>query len=388
MDLKSNCQLALKNLFHNKVRSFLTMIGIIVGVASVITIVSIMDAAKTDLLNGFDEFYTTQLTLDLYDDPESNIPIDELRKFVNDNTNIISSFSPVFTLSDITISINGNKDETNIAGVNEHYATIGCRPISDGKAISYFDCENTNNVCLIGSYLNQKYYSDTSAVNKQIVANGKVYTIVGILAEVDGGQKWSEDNMIIAPYTNIAKKDNPESRYIFSAMDKSTIIQAKYSLQNLLQKYYSDTSVFNIEAMIDEINFAMSSINMLSRVLVGVAAISLFVGGIGIMNIMLISVSERVNEIGIRMAVGASEDNILKQFIIEAAAVSGFGGCLGVIIGCIISLIVTQIMSLELHISMLSIIISIGTSICTGILFGYIPARKASKMLPIDTLRQ
>lgn len=389
MEFKSVCLLSIRNLWSSKIRSVLTMIGIIVGIAAVIAIVSAMQAMKYDIVQEFDKLGTTRLTITLNDNmSKDNIDIYEINEYVKQNADVISCASPFWTLDSETALYNGNELSASIVLTDTNYTKITNRKIVDGRFLCYLDIVRQENVCVIGSYIADNMFENNSPIGEQIKINNSLYTIIGILNEISEGEKWSDDDIIIIPYTaHTAHYYDISKNYILSAISTEAVKIAMNRLSALLYEYYKDNNMFFISSMQDEIEMQSSILATLSAVLVGVAAISLFVGGIGIMNIMLVSVSERTQEIGIRMAIGASPKDILIQFVIEAATISLTGGFLGVLIGVFTTIILLKILELKFTISILAIVISIAMSVVIGILFGFLPARKASQLLPINALK-
>lgn len=266
--------------------------------------------------------------------------------------------------------------------------------VASGRGLQYMDVAKRNNVCVIGSYIAAEFYGD-AALGKTIKTGGNELTIVGVQAEQAKSEKGDEDDAIYLPYTTAARLTSTGNirSYVITVVSEAHAAESKSIVENALFKVFDDEDAYNVMSMTQILDMMSNMINVIIVVLTVIAGISLLVGGIGIMNIMLVSVTERTREIGIRKALGAKERVIMTQFVIEAATTSAIGGLLGILVGYGISSLatffVTNLMNTNLPVtpSIRSVIVAFGVSAAIGILFGYLPAKKAASLNPIDALR-
>ncbi len=232
-------------------------------------------------------------------------------------------------------------------------------------------------------------------ITDELSYSGTPYTVVGVLSEIsDSTDESGSDNLVLIPYTNAAKMSfmGSISSYTFNAADEDSVTAAKAAIESALYEFYQDDSAYTVVAMSEMLDTMNQMIDILVTVLAGIAAISLVVGGVGIMNIMLVSVSERTREIGIRKSLGARQRDILFQFVIEAGVTSAIGGILGILFGYLLSAAATAVIATAMQVDMTvaptagSILMAFGISVAIGVVFGYLPARKAARLNPIDAL--
>ena len=261
--------------------------------------------------------------------------------------------------------------------------------MSSGRYIEYIDVSRLNKICVVGSYIVTKFFPGANPIGQTIKINGNAFKIVGVAEVAEDSTASSNDDKIYIPYTmamRISGKGTIGS-YSFSAVNKDTIDQAMAAINKLMLSVFGNENayrVFNQASMIASVNSLTST---LSLVLVGIAAISLVVGGIGIMNIMLVSVIERTKEIGIRKSLGAKRKDIMRQFVIEAATTSSVGGIIGIIVGIGVAYLAGGLIGLTVAPSFMAVFIAFSVSVLIGIIFGYWPASKAANMNPIDALK-
>ncbi len=391
MNIKQAFSLAIKSLMSSKMRSFLTMLGIIIGVAAVIIIVSIVNGMTQDVLDEFESMGATTITVSVRGrGGNRSVSIDDMQNLVDDNPEYLESMTPNITVPGVTAK-NGteNVDVSTCTGVNEYYTHIKGLNVEYGRNIEYMDSKSRLRNCVIGTYIaNELYGSSKSALGQGIKINGQLYTVVGVLEEKDDSSEASSDDIILVPYTLASRLSSgfTMGSYIFNAASKDVSDKAQDLIDNYLLGIFSNSnaySVSNMASMIDSINDMTKT---MSLVLAGVAGVSLLVGGIGIMNIMLVSVTERTREIGIRKSLGATPWDIMSQFVVEAITTSCLGGLLGILLGIGGSYAAT-LFDMTAVISIPAIIISFSVSAIIGIAFGYFPAKKASRLNPIDALR-
>ena len=380
-------KLALKSLAGNKMRAFLTMLGIIIGVAAVIILVSLMQGLTGEVTSLFSELGTEVLTVSVQSRGATRTLDDEdFYEFYEENKTLFKAISPNVTVSG-TVKQGNTEYTSTVKGVSEEYMVIEDYKLSSGRFISYADIEYHQKVCVIGSYLDETVYNG-NAVGDTIKVGGNKLTIVGVLKEIEDSTEGSADDAIFLPYTTACKIGNTQiSNYSFCVADTNNIGYAETVIDNYLYNIFESDdyyTIINMQALIDQMEEMIGTMTM---VLVGIAGISLLVGGIGIMNIMLVSVTERTREIGIRKSLGARRRDIMRQFVIEAGTTSAMGGIVGIILGIIFAGVLGDAIGINATPTLFAVGLSAGVSIFIGILFGYLPASKAAKLNPIEALR-
>lgn len=387
MGFYQSFKLALKSLAGNKMRAFLTMLGIIIGVAAVIILVSLMQGLTGEVTSLFSNLGTDVLTVTVQSRGATRQVDDEdFYEFLDENRSLFRSFSPNVTVIG-TVKHNNTEYSSSVTGVSEEYMDIKDYELSDGRFISYADLENYQKVCVVGSYLNREVYGG-AAVGDTIKVGGNKLLIIGVLDEIDDSSEGSSDDLILLPYTTACKIGKTGiGSYSFRVSDVDRVNDCQSAIDNYLYGVYGSDDYYNIinmEALIDQMEEMM---DIMTMVLAGIAGISLLVGGIGIMNIMLVSVTERTREIGIRKSLGARRRDIMRQFVIEAGTTSAVGGVIGIGLGTVASIVLGDLIGINATPTVFAVALSAGVSVFIGILFGYLPASKASKLNPIDALR-
>lgn len=388
MNLQQSFRLALKSLAASKMRSFLTMLGIIIGVAAVIIIVSLMSSLTNYVIATFEDMGANLITVNISGrGGNRSVDPEEMQTLAEENADAIGYISPTLTVN-ATAKVGNNNVSVSAQGVNEYYDEIKQLNVQVGRHLAYVDIEERCRSCVIGTYLVKELFDGANPLGEDITINGYTFTVIGILEEKGDSTMQSADNTVLIPYT-VAKKMGRGNitSYSVSAKTKDTIDAAKAVLEKFLLEKFSSDDYFTLidqAAIIDELN---KLIGMMTTMLVGIAAVSLLVGGIGVMNIMLVSVTERTREIGIRKSLGATPWDILGQFLVEACVTSGIGGILGILLGAGGGSAVAKLIGIPFTLSIVSIIVAFSVSAAIGIGFGYFPAKKASKLNPIDALR-
>lgn len=391
MNLKQAFSLALKSLSGSKMRAILTMLGIIIGVAAVIIIVSLVNGVTSDLIEQFEQMGATTINVSVMGrGGNRSVSIDDMQDLVNDNPGLLKSMTPSITISGATAK-NGssNVNPSTLAGVNENYTSIKGLELLYGRSLQYADSEYRLRNCVIGTYIAQELFGTKSALGETLKINGINFAVVGVLDETGDSKEASADDIILVPYTMAQKITSGFSRgtYIFNAASKEVSSEAQTLIEEYLFKVFSSSNAYRVSNMSEMIDTINEMTGTMSLMLACIAGVSLLVGGIGIMNIMLVSVTERTREIGIRKSLGATPWDIMSQFVVEAITVSCLGGVIGIVLGIVGSYAIGGIMDMKVAISIGAIVISFTVSALIGIAFGYFPAKKASRLNPIDALR-
>lgn len=386
-------KLAIKALLANKVRSLLTMLGIIIGVAAVIILVSIVSGYMGQIIESFEEMGTNKITVYCRNSNTRNFTDDDMYSFWDEHPEWLSAVSPNVNLSNATVkSGNENLTSTTITGVSEDYLDIMKYEIQEGRNLYYADIAARSSVCIIGAYIAQEFYgSADKALSDTIKINGKPFTIIGVVKvqDEDNFDEGTTDDFIWIPYTVACKmsRNGLISNFTLNSKDTALTDEITTELKTKLYKVFKNERYYNVFAnssMIKELN---AQVGTLSLMLAGIAGISLLVAGIGVMNIMLVSVTERTREIGIRKALGARQSVIMQQFVIEAAVTSSIGGVIGIIIGALVTKTIGAMMNINANPTVWAVLLSFGVSVAIGLIFGYLPAKNAAKLNPIEALR-
>ena len=389
MGITMSFKLALKSLATSKMRSFLTMLGIIIGVAAVIILVSLVDGYKKTIVDQFESMGTNLLNVTITSrNSNRTVSYEDLEELTNES-DVLQYVSPLIQVRAIPKFGTETSDTSSIVGVNEEYYDIKHIEMKSGRFIQYMDCSTRAKNCVIGTYIANEYFPDTNPVGETLKIMGNTYTIIGVMDETAKSEEGSDDDRVIIPYT-LARSLGGSSfmgSYVLSVKDKDDSEKGKQEVENFLYKTFGSDSNYNVMSMAAILDTVNELIGNLQMILVGIAGISLLVGGIGIMNIMLVSVTERTREIGIRKSLGAKRKDILGQFVVEAATTSAVGGVIGILLGICASVGVSKALDMTPVVSGASILSAFTVSAIIGITFGYFPAKKAAKLNPIEALR-
>lgn len=387
--LFESIKMSWENIINNKLRSFLTMLGIVIGVASIIALITIVQGATNSISDQVNALGVNKVTINAMGTPlKEGLSQEDMKDIAKvDN---ISGISP--TISGKTgIVYNGNvKENIAVQGKNEVYFKMNTALLKAGRTINNIDLESKNKVVIIGSTIVEDFYYGVDPIGKELIINGTTYTVIGTLAASSGFSIGSNNDAVIIPYTTALSSLGVKSIINLDVyledtnIADDTVINIKSVLNSAFNNKDNAYTVFNMGDMISSFQSMMS---IMSLLLSGIAGISLVVGGIGIMNMMLVSITERTSEIGLRKALGATPNRIQLQFIIESILLSSFGGFIGLILGSVIAYIAAIFIGIGFSISISTILLAVGFSAAVGIIFGYMPARKASRLNPIDALR-
>ncbi|MCI8887897.1 MAG: FtsX-like permease family protein [Hungatella sp.] len=385
-------KLALKSIRSNKMRSFLTMLGIIIGVASVIILVSLVNAYMSYMTESFASLGTNQINVNVINLSSRSVSPEEMYEFYGEQGEMFDNMSPMVNVSTVVKHGNDSMSSTSVSGVSEDYLNIKDYDLVQGRNIQYSDIVSRQKVCVVGYYVASELYgSPEKAIDQTIKVGGYGFRIIGVAQrqdeekQTDGGT----DDFLWMPYSCAVKmaRNANISNYIFTIRQLDSASQAVDTIENFLQEIFKNEDLYTVMAMSEMLDSLNSMIAMVSAGLGGIAGISLLVAGVGVMNIMLVSVTERTREIGIRKALGARKSVILQQFVIEAAVQSAMGGILGILLGSGATTAVGAIAGLNATPTPSAVAISFSVSVAIGLFFGYTPARRAANLNPIDALR-
>lgn len=389
-------KVALSSVWNNKMRSFLTMLGIIIGISSVIILVGMGKGTQKSISDSIDKLGTNLITVNIMGNRTPTISETEIEELKTKPG--IKEIAPTIT-SNVNIKAGSESTTTSLEATTPNYTQIRKLTVSMGRFIAQRDIDNMYNVLVIGPETAENLFNTTNVVGKQMYVNGIEFTIIGVLQSEGTSSSGSSDDRIIIPLSTgerLLKTGSAKTFYI-EAESKEKIDTAKAYLTLFLNKKYKITSsntttnatrsYYRIMDQTSLLTTASSTSQSLTTMLAGIAAISLVVGGIGIMNIMLVSVIERTREIGTRKAIGAKRRTILTQFLIEAASVSGLGGIIGVLFGYLGAYLGERFFNTTILITNDIVLLAFLFSVLVGVIFGIYPANKASKLNPIDALR-
>ena len=385
-------KMAVKAIAGNKMRSFLTILGVVIGVVAIVVLVSIGQGANSSVVESIEGMGTNLITANINARRMNPIDLDSLNELAQNEA--ISYVTPISSVSGTVKAGTTTYDDGVVQGTTPGYESIRNWTVAEGRFLQQPDIDNRSFVAVIGSEAATEMYGTTHAVGETFSLNGYTITVVGVLEAVGSSASGSNDNQILIPFTLAQRLSNQTSisSFYVSAASSAQVEQAQAAVESYLEKAFENYntrsfgtqySVFNQTEMLSTLS---ETTNTLTLMLGGIAAISLLVGGIGIMNIMLVSVSERTREIGIRKAIGAARGNILTQFLIESLVVSLMGGLLGLAISVAAVKALAPVLQMTLTIPVNVAWMAIAFSVFIGVVFGMYPANKASKLRPIQAL--
>lgn len=387
-------KMALKSIWGNKMRSFLTMLGIIIGVASVIILVGIVNGYMSYMTESFASMGVNQITVSFRALPSRTIDVEEFYEFYEENQELFQGMTPSVSVSATVKHGSDTMDATTVGGYSEDQLAIKGYELSCGRNLLYSDMASRQKVAVVGAYVASELFgSAEKALGEKIKLNGDNYTVVGVVeqqtenaADFDDG---CTDDFVWIPYSRAAKiaRNAVISNYTFTSYDINDTEACTAALEEFLYSKMKNEDLYSVTAMSSLMDTLNDQIAMMSMMLGGIAGISLLVAGVGVMNIMLVSVTERTREIGIRKALGARKRVILQQFVIEAAVTSTIGGIAGILLGSLASIGIGGLMGIEAPPTLSSVLVSFSVSVGIGLVFGYMPASRAAELNPIDALR-
>jgi len=386
MKFIESIKLAFRNIRANKMRSGLTMLGIIIGIASVIALVGVGNGAASSVKSSVSSMGTDIVTVKIQSD-DASLSEDQVTALgALDN---VAAVAPYKSISATVSRGDTSTSRSTILAINQSYLSINNVELASGRGISFVDLDNASKVCVIGSDLATTLFSLADPVGQSLKIDGDQYTVIGVLAETGSSMGVDIDSTLLIPYSTavyLGEDTSNSSLYVQltdATQADATVTRIENYIRMTLQISSDDYSVTSQSSMIA----AMEDINStLSLMLAGIASISLVVGGIGVMNVMLVSVSERTREIGVRKSLGARRRDILLQFLIEAVVISVLGGIIGILMGLFAGIVI-QNFGTGFEASGDVILIAFVTSAAIGLIFGSFPAYRASALSPIEALR-
>ena len=393
--LKESLRMSLGNIRANKMRSFLTILGIIIGVMAIIALITVMESATGEVTAQFESLGTGKLTVQAGGTPlKQGLRETDLRRI--EQLDNVSGISPSLS-QNISVVWQGQLlEDVTVKGNGYAYFRKNPTAVEKGRPLVPVDFDQYSRVCLIDSELAHELFSGVDPLGQQLLVKGTRFTIVGLLADPDVDdvmsqmQAMGEDGSLMMPYTTYMRlfgvKGVTGLEVYVSDSDctNDTVEDLEALLDECFNYHDGSYSVINMEGLLDVMDTMMS---LMTNLLVGIASIALLVGGIGIMNMMLVSVTERTSEIGLRKALGAKPRSIQVQFLMESVILSLLGGIVGVALGLLVSKLLSNLMNIAFVFSPGAVALGVGFSLAVGVIFGWAPARKASNLNPIDALR-
>lgn len=390
MNILESVKIAWKGIMSNKVRSLLTMLGVIIGVASVISLTSVGQGVTSDITASLEDMGTNLITVSGMRNMGGKLEMEDIESL--EDSEYILAAVPSLTKSYVTIKYGSESmDEVTVEGTSQDYQAVNNFFVAEGRFLLEDDVDSRKKVCVVGQTIVDELFAGQNPIGEKISYDGQKYTVVGVMEEKGSSSMTDNDSYVFIPVSTAARTMGTtvlSTIYVQSASEEVTDAAVTH-IENVYTEKFGNADAIRIFAM-DELLETMDSTTAILTLLLGaIAGISLLVGGIGIMNIMLVSVTERTREIGIRKAIGARRKDILSQFLVESIILSLTGGIIGILLGVGLAKAAAALVTdLSTLVTPWSIILSFGFSVAIGVFFGIYPANKASKLDPIVALRQ
>ena len=393
--LKESLRMSLLNIRSNRMRSFLTVLGIIIGVMAIIALITVMHSATGEVTAQFENLGTGKLSVQATGTPlKSGLTEGDLERL--SDISGVWGVSPTLSQQRSVVAGGEVLEDVLIEGYGYAWFRRESDAVARGRALLPPDEEQRSRVCLIDSDLAAALFSGTDPIGQAVLVEGTRFTVVGVLKDADVDdvmsqlQAGDESGTLIMPYTSYMRLFGINGIsslevYLDSAEQTDAVSEEMEGVLEAAFNYREDSyRIINMESLLDVMDTMMG---LMTNLLVGIASIALLVGGIGIMNMMLVSVTERTSEIGLRKALGARPRSIQVQFLMESVILSLLGGLIGVALGLVVSALLAGMMDIAFVLSPGAIALGVGFSLAVGVIFGWAPARKASNLNPIDALR-
>ena len=391
--LVESVRMSVSNIRQNRMRSFLTILGIMIGVTAVIALVTTISGVSSSISDSFSSMGASTMTLSATGtDLQGGLTAENMEEI--SELDHVEGVSPSVSLSVTAARGDAYESGVSVSGRNDDYFVQEPDTLLRGRAVNSIDLDQSLRVCLISEELVETFFYGDDPIGQELYLDGMRFTVVGVLAaDADSSvsSMFSGSNAVIVPYTTALKMNGETlvsslTLYIDDANAAEIVESELETCLDAIFDYEDDTySITTMESIADTME---SMLSMMSALLGGIASIALLVGGIGIMNMMLTSVTERTVEIGLKKAIGARPGQIQAQFLIESFLLSMVGGLAGVVLGIALSAILCQVLGTGFSLSYGAIALGVGFSAAVGVLFGWSPARKASRLNPIDALRR
>ena len=386
-------RMSVSNIRQNRMRSFLTILGIMIGVTAVIALVTTISGVSSSISDSFSSMGASTMTLSATGtDLQGGLTAENMEEI--SKLDHVEGVSPSVSLSVTAARGDAYESGVRVAGRNDDYFVQEPDTLARGRAVNSIDLDQSLRVCLISEELVETFFYGSDPIGQELYLDGMRFTVVGVLAaDADSSvsSMFSGSDAVIVPYTTALKMNGETlvtslTLYLGDANAAEAVEAELETCLDAIFDYEDDTySITTMESIADTME---SMLSMMSALLGGIASIALLVGGIGIMNMMLTSVTERTVEIGLKKAIGARPGQIQAQFLIESFLLSMVGGLAGVVLGIALSAILCQVLGTGFSLSYGAIALGVGFSAAVGVLFGWSPARKASRLNPIDALRR
>lgn len=384
--IKEYFAISFRSVFSHKVRAILTTLGVVIGVASVILLMSLGNSAREEAANQIRSIGSNLVYVQVRDS-EGNLPVNWLDLIKEDAK--IDAYSPLISNS-ATYIVEGQSQTITISGVNEDYAYINSLDMTSGRFLSKEDMDYSVPSVVVGSKIPNLLFPNQEVLGNTLLIKGMPFTIVGVVEE--RGTNFGGDNDLMVYIssklaTRMAGNASFAKVYYIAAESEETIDFTLNRIETYLLSIFPSDDYFGAFSQSQILSVLDTLMGLLTTLLSGIASISLIVGGIGIMNIMLVTVRERTKEIGIRKALGARQSQILLQFLIEAVIITVLGGLFGLIVSYLGALLITFLTDFTVTLGWSAVTISLGFSLTIGLIFGIYPAYTASKLEPVEALR-